>query len=192
MHRIDSDGATLANQFTEGNPNLAIPATVVSAAIMNALQEELCSVIEGYGLTLLTSGTDTWGQLKSALEKIHLLGGRSTSISQAIANNQASAADVASFPTFDKTVTKSIEFFFTVQRRTDTNNAKESGRGYITYDSETNVWDVAILSGHDNAGITFSVVSVSGNIYKLQYTSDNMAGSSYAGTMKITDIKEIR
>jgi microcystin-dependent protein len=53
MHRIDGPGATVDNKFTEGNPALAIPATTVTADILNALQEEICRVIEvGGGLTL--------------------------------------------------------------------------------------------------------------------------------------------
>jgi hypothetical protein len=53
MHRVDGPGATPGNLFTEGNPATAVPATTVTADIMNALQEEICAVIEqGGGLAL--------------------------------------------------------------------------------------------------------------------------------------------
>ncbi len=52
MHRIDSVGATIDNQFTEGNPATGTPATRVAATWLNAVQEELAAVIEGAGLVL--------------------------------------------------------------------------------------------------------------------------------------------
>jgi hypothetical protein len=191
MHKIDSDGATIDNKFTEGNPTLSIPATVVSAAIANAWQEELVNVIEGVGITLLTSGTDTFDQLDAAIKELFKRGGRAAPVSQAIANNQASAADVTNFPTFDRTVVAAVEFLYSVFRRTDSSNKKETGRGFITWNSETSAWEVSIISVHEGADVEFAIALVSGNIYKLRYTSDNMAGASYAGTLRISDIKTI-
>ena len=53
MFRIDSDGATVGNLFTEGNPALNIPATVVSADWLNdTVQEELVGVVLDAGLVL--------------------------------------------------------------------------------------------------------------------------------------------
>lgn len=53
MHRVDGPGATPTNQFTEGSPSTGVPATTVTADIMNALQEEVAAVIEqGAGLVL--------------------------------------------------------------------------------------------------------------------------------------------
>jgi hypothetical protein len=52
MHRIDTSTATIDNLFTEGDPVGGTPATVVSADFLNALQEEICGVIEGAGSTL--------------------------------------------------------------------------------------------------------------------------------------------
>lgn len=51
MHRIDGPGHD-NNQFTEGDPQIPTPATTVTADILNALQEEIVSVIEGSGDTL--------------------------------------------------------------------------------------------------------------------------------------------
>lgn len=78
MHRIDSTGTAVAlptpgsvgatvGYFTEGNPGLGTPATVVSADWMNATQEELCYVIEQAGGTL---DKTVRTQLKTAIEAI--------------------------------------------------------------------------------------------------------------------------
>lgn len=67
MHRIDGANATVDNKFTLGNPGAGIPATTVTADIMNALQEELCSVIEAAGITLDKNNN---GQLLAALRNL--------------------------------------------------------------------------------------------------------------------------
>lgn len=52
MHRIDGPNFAPGNLFTEGDPVAGTPATWVSADWANAVQEELCAVVEGAGLTL--------------------------------------------------------------------------------------------------------------------------------------------
>ncbi len=64
MHRIDAPGFAPGNLFTEGNPSLSIPATEVSDDWLNDVQEELTTVIEGVGITLV-KGLQT--QLQSAI-----------------------------------------------------------------------------------------------------------------------------
>ncbi|MBU1040040.1 MAG: hypothetical protein KKF77_02940 [Proteobacteria bacterium] len=51
-HRIDGQGATLDGLFTEGDPAGGIPATEVTAAWTNMVQEEVAAVVEGAGGTL--------------------------------------------------------------------------------------------------------------------------------------------
>lgn len=51
--------------FTEGDPGLAVPATVVTADWLNAVQEEICNVIEEAGDTLDKADRT---QLKAAIE----------------------------------------------------------------------------------------------------------------------------
>ena len=55
MFKIDSIGATVENQFTEGNPQNGIPATVVSAEWLNMLQAELENVLISRGISLIKS-----------------------------------------------------------------------------------------------------------------------------------------
>lgn len=52
MHRIDGPGATPDNRFTEGDPVAAVPATEVSAAWLNSVQEELVAIVLEAGLSL--------------------------------------------------------------------------------------------------------------------------------------------
>lgn len=64
MHRIDTSTATPDNKFTEGDPAVPVAATTVSAAWLNAVQEELVAVITGAGLELKKSDN---GQLWQAI-----------------------------------------------------------------------------------------------------------------------------
>lgn len=191
MHKIDSNGATVGNLFTEGNAALSIPATVVSAAIMNSLQEEIVKVVTESGQTLLTSSTDTRDQLFAGIIELIKRGG--IKVTQAIANNQTIAADVTSFPIIDRTVVKAFEFLFTIERSTVSGNVVETGRAVCTYNSIAAAWtSIAVTSSHGDADVDFVLTLVSGNNYKLQYTSSNLTGGSYAGQALITDIKLIK
>lgn len=67
MHRIDHPSATEDNKFTPGNPAEAIPATTVTADIMNAFQEEIAGVIEGAGASL---NKENNGQLLAAIQSL--------------------------------------------------------------------------------------------------------------------------
>jgi len=51
MHRIDSDGS-VNNQFVDGDASTGTAGTVVDAAFMNSVQEELAGIVEGFGNTL--------------------------------------------------------------------------------------------------------------------------------------------
>lgn len=189
MQKIASNGATITNEFTEGNATLSIPATVVSADWLNAVQKELVTVVEGLGLTLKTPGTETGDQVLAAVKKLIQQGGQAAAISFAIPNNQASAIDVTGFPQVDHALVRAFEAFITILRRTDSGYVKQTGRLYGTYDTETNTWDLSIVGVHDSSGVEFSMLNVSGTIEKLQLVSDNMSGSSYAGTLKVSDVK---
>lgn len=52
MHRIDGPGSLPGNVFREGDPTLGVVATTVTADFMNAVQEELASVINAASLAL--------------------------------------------------------------------------------------------------------------------------------------------
>jgi hypothetical protein len=190
MQKIASNGATITNEFTEGNATLSIPATVVSGDWLNSVQRELVKVVEGVGNVLNAAGpADVGDQVFTAIKKLIQQGGQAAAISFAIANNQASAADVTGFPNIDHALVRAFEAFITILRRTDSGYVKQTGRLYGTYDTETSSWDLSIVGVHDSSGVDFVMAVVSGTVDKLRYTSDNMAGSSYAGTLKVSDIK---
>ena len=67
MHRIDTSTATPDHKFTEGDPAVPVAATTVSAAWLNAVQEELVAVITGAGLGLEKSDN---GQLWQAISQL--------------------------------------------------------------------------------------------------------------------------
>ncbi len=58
MHRIDSDTVdedlfgSGKDGYTEGDPGVGVPATATTADHLNAIQEEICGVIESAGITL--------------------------------------------------------------------------------------------------------------------------------------------
>jgi hypothetical protein len=62
MHRVDTDG-NVANAFTDGTPGVT-QATVVDAAILNAMQNEIANAIESGGVALV-KGTNN--QLASVI-----------------------------------------------------------------------------------------------------------------------------
>ena len=67
MHRIDTSTATPDHKFTEGDPTIPVAATTVSAAWLNAVQEELVAAITGAGLELKKSDNS---QLWQAIGKL--------------------------------------------------------------------------------------------------------------------------
>lgn len=65
MHRTEADGSVSNLYVDENLPTYE--GTLVTAADRNAVQEELCNVIEGCGYTVQTEGTDTHDQLFDAI-----------------------------------------------------------------------------------------------------------------------------
>lgn len=96
----------------------------------------------------------------------------------AIANNQASAANVTGLA-FSSATTRGAIVEYSVYRVTSTNEVVETGQMYITYKSTAAEFGVTIV-GSDTSGVTFTIT----NTGQVQYTSTNLAGSSYTGTIK--------
>lgn len=71
MHRIDGAGATSDNRFTDGDPASATAATVVTDDWLNAVQEEIVSVISDPAVTpaIALDKTKT-NQLVTAIKRI--------------------------------------------------------------------------------------------------------------------------
>ena len=73
MHRIDTSTAQKdkfgagKNGFTLGNAQTGVPPTEVSADILDAMQEEICAVVEGGGLSLDKTNNS---QLLAAIKRL--------------------------------------------------------------------------------------------------------------------------
>jgi hypothetical protein len=192
MFRIDSEGSTVDNKFTEGDPSLGVPATVVSADWLNHVQEEMAQFIEYVGITLDKLNDN---QLQSALIEFFLRGGMATPLVQTLANNTG-PSDVVGF-NYDKTLVKCKIALFTIERKTDSQNVQESGILFVTYDSADDEWRPNYLSVEGDADVVFSSVvdlatDPGGDLSKLQYTTGDLTGGSYSGEVRMTSIFEIR
>ena len=195
MHKIDSDGATVDNLFTEGNPATSVPATIVSAAILNAFQEEIVKVVEESGQTLLTSSTDSFDQLYTGILNILKRGGEV--VTQALDNN-AGPLDIggAGVLEFDPSLVSTVSMDYRISRRTDSQNVIEVGTLRLIYDTESSSWrDPEWQSNGDDAGTIFSLGTVSGGanngFAKIQYTTQDLTGTTYSGDIKITNLTVI-
>lgn len=200
MHKIDADGATVANEFTEGDPALSVPSTTVSSNWLNAVQRELVGLVQGAGITIAASGgADPGNQVLAAVQALISGGGAvAPTVSMTVSNNQTAAADVTGFPVFLTTVVRGIEFLYQVVRHTSSEDLLQTGRVYLSWNPNTSAWRVTKVSAGDIDEddaidvIDFTVVTTGvANTYKLQYQTSNMAGSSYSATLRITDIKKI-
>lgn len=187
MFRIDSDGATIDNRFTEGNPALSIPATVVSDEWANHVQEEIVKVIEENDIVLSKANE---GQLNEAILEFFLRGGRKESLKQALANN-TSNADVTGF-LMNKTTSRGKAFIWHIERRTDSGNVQEMGISFAAYDSEDDEWKVSGISVHDDADTYFTIDNGDTDAAQLEYNTGDLVGASYSGQLTISAIFELR
>jgi len=196
MFRIDSEGATVGNRFTEGDPGLSIPATVVSADWLNSVQEELIKPIEEMGLALSKpSETQFW----ESLLEFSLRGGRKLPFLATLANNTGPADvldnnNAGAVLKVDRTITKNKIMFFDIERKTDTQIVKEYGILFLSYNSKDNVFESPkYFSLNGDAGTVFTLVQIGAtDEYKLQYTTGDLTGTSYIGTLDMTSIIEIK
>jgi stress response protein SCP2 len=81
----------------------------------------------------------------------------------------------------DKTLYKSAQIFAEVRRKTATNEAISNGKITIQYRDNTTTWELLDELNGDDDGVVFTVNASTGQI---QYTSDNMSGTGYSGTIK--------
>jgi len=64
---ISQNTATVADEFTNGNPSLTVPATILPAEWLNTYQRELVNLVEGAGLTLNPAND---GQVLAAVQAL--------------------------------------------------------------------------------------------------------------------------
>lgn len=181
MFKIDSPGATIDNQWTEGSPSLGIPATVVSADYMNlALQNELVNVVETLAGITLDKPTDT--QLGEAILFLIQNGGLGTGAQPqtSITNNEGTPTDVDGL-LFDKVDLIGAIANIHIERETDTQNVQEVGQLFISHDTNDDIWRIALTSNLDDAGVSFTITAAG----QVQYTSDDLTGAGYSGRLTV-------
>lgn len=191
MQRVDTFGNTgslpaaeaqvnAPGYFTIGNPSLSVPATIVPAWWLNAIQEELLAVILAAGLTP-NKAVST--QLRDSIL------GLSQDYAQTpftLANNQSSFANVTGM-IFDKTVHTTAIILFEAYRKDGAQERKVSGRMHAIYKPVLDIWELHGVEafGADDltteVGLEFEVVAATGQV---RYKSSNFAGGSYVGVLK--------
>ena len=126
-----------------------------------------------------------WGEEASAWSEAvtsvleNLVGpGDILTTSATIANNTAVASDVVGF-SFDPVVVRAAICTYSVKRKTDTNEKVECGQIFASYNSTTASWDAPVFGGN-SGGVVWTITSAG----QVQYTSDNLTGTNYAGTIK--------
>lgn len=102
-----------------------------------------------------------------------------------IANNQVAAADITGL-VLDSTLYKSVKVYFELHRKTDAD--ERLANGFLTaLKKDGAAWDITTGGSYDGdaTGVTFSILP-SGQV---QYTSNNMAGANYSGTIVFRDLR---
>jgi hypothetical protein len=95
-----------------------------------------------------------------------------------IANNQTSSANINGLA-FSTSTVRSFIVKYSIYRVTATNELAESGTIYGVYKNNANTWEINVQSV-GSGGVYFSITSAG----QFQYTSTNVSGASYSGTMK--------
>jgi hypothetical protein len=175
LKRTDADGHD-ANLYTEGNPSLGIPATVVGSEEMNNIQEELALIVEDQGIVL---DKTIFNQVLQAI-RLMVQGGGLAIADFSLGNNQA-AQVVTPLVALDKVLFKGARFQYDIHRRTDTQSLNETGEMFVSHDTENDVWTIFTQSHGDDAETIFSITAAG----QVLYTTNNLTGASYSGNLKI-------
>jgi hypothetical protein len=98
-----------------------------------------------------------------------------------IANNQSSAANVTSL-LIDGVSNRGFILDYTIYRQTDTASSAVAQIGQLrgVYNTQSATWLMSDDFSGQNSGVTFSIQSTG----QVRYTSSNIAGANYVGTLK--------
>lgn len=175
----DIDGA-VESRFSNGSPSLGVAATIVDETWLNAVQEELASVIESQGLEL---SIDDESQLLQAVTGIVRDGGVITR--HEILNDIQEPAEIDGY-IFDAGAISSATFDFEIERTTSEVEIQETGTVRLVASSAG--WRVSVSSSFDDCGVVFSV----GENGNLAYTSTFLSGENHISTLAIHNKKEMK
>jgi hypothetical protein len=173
MHRIDHSTA-VAGLFTEGSPGVT-PATVVTDDWLNDVQENIMEVIEYVGIT------ETKGEGSDLLNAI--LGILAEEASNQSLSNNASNQNVTA-ALFASASIKSVIIEADVHRKTD---SPTEVTAHFTLNllqkTVAGTWTLIQNYTGDDTGVTFDL-NVGGGNAQLRYTTTNIAGANYVGTIR--------
>jgi hypothetical protein len=99
-----------------------------------------------------------------------------------VANNQLVASPVTGL-VLNAASVRAAEISYSIYRQTSTNSLVESGKINVAYNNASpnpNKWEINQGNIVGDAGVIFTI----DNAGQIQYTSTNVSGSLYTGTMK--------
>lgn len=96
-----------------------------------------------------------------------------------ILNNQAVAQNVSNL-VFDGAITNKFIVDYGLFRSTDSSSLAQAGRLRGVYNEDAAEWYISDDYSGQNAGVTFTIT----NGGQIQYTSSNLAGANYVGTLE--------
>lgn len=105
-------------------------------------------------------------------------GGESTG-NTTIANNQSTAANVTGL-SFSGATYRTVSIRYSIARATATVETNCQGELDMTYNTLAGTWSISNDATNSNAGITFDVT----NAGQVTYTSTNISGTGYVGTIR--------
>lgn len=94
-------------------------------------------------------------------------------------NNQSSSTNVTGL-IFDGSVHRSVSLRYSISRATGTNEVSSSGEIDMSYNTLAGTWSFSNDATNSNAGITFDI----SNLGQVTYTSTNILGTGYVGTIR--------
>ena len=176
MHRIDSPGATPDKNFTEGDPTVPTPATVVSADWLNDVQENICRALEANGIVLEKGNYGQLTQLFKQVGTIPVATTASLGLVQIGENLNIDESGLLSAPTPE------IQYAATSDMRSPTlsnelsvNPAVAHIRGFYSLSSDS--IDIA------NLGNAYIYHNSNSNILTLDANNTINIGSMYQGAL---------
>jgi hypothetical protein len=98
-----------------------------------------------------------------------------------VVNNQSSAASITGL-LFSGLTTRAFSIDYSIYRQTDTASSALAQMGQLrgVYNTQSASWFMSDDFSGQNAGVTFTITSGG----QVQYTSSNITGANYAGTLK--------
>lgn len=103
-----------------------------------------------------------------------------------IANNQSSAANITGL-VFDPALFRGVKIEYSIYRQTDTasSGVAQMGQLRFVYNTQAASWSMSDDYAGQNCGVEFSITSLG----QIQYTSSDITGTNYVGTLKYSLIK---